>query len=151
MLPRAYRSAPRLLSKLPGPPVRDEEVQELVGRVRDALAKYHALEKKLSGEKARSQNLARMLRKQQNFTLHRQRLAALQCLTEQCPTPKPRPEKTLPARKTNQIRDPFRAFCERLLLQNRIWAQQREVKRLRREPPFDKTCQSRECFPSFLR
>ncbi|KJA13392.1 hypothetical protein HYPSUDRAFT_97665, partial [Hypholoma sublateritium FD-334 SS-4] len=26
---------------------------------------------------------------------------------------------------------PFHAFCERLLLQNRIWAQQREVKRLR--------------------
>lgn len=122
---------PKVALEAPRPAGRDEEVQELVGRVRDALAKYHALEKKLSGEKARSQHLARMLRKQQNFTLHRQRLAALQCLAEQCSTPKPRPAKLLPSHKTTEIRDPFRAFCERLLLQNRIWAQQREVKRLR--------------------
>ncbi len=121
---------PKVTLEAARPPGRDEEVQELVGRVRDALAKYHALEKKLSGEKARSQNLARMLRKQQNFTLTAS--AWLRCSASQNSAPPPNRGPKKPSRAQDQPdRDPFRAFCERLLLQNRIWAQQREVKRLR--------------------
>ncbi|KAF8966135.1 hypothetical protein BDZ97DRAFT_1639798, partial [Flammula alnicola] len=44
---------------------------------------------------------------------------------------------------------PFRAFCERLLLQNKIWAQQREIKSLRKNLESMKDANSSNAFQAF--
>jgi hypothetical protein len=74
----------------------------------------------------------RMLEKQRNFAHHRQRL-----LTYNRPATIPlillsHDKETRKLESNKGVRPSFTAFCDRLLVQNKIWKQQREIKVLRR-------------------
>lgn len=139
---------PKLVLETTESTERDEETKKLIRRVQDALAKFQSLERKLSTETARSNHLARMLQKQQNFSRHRQRLSAYKSSDLQG-SPKAISSETPKANKGEEIRDPFQAFCERLLLQNRIWAQQREIQRLRKSLDLVKDNNRSTAFQAF--
>ena len=75
----------------------------------------------------------RMLEKQRNFANHQQRLLAYN--PGLVPSPSILPSRNGEPSKLGSsggVRPSFSAFCDRLLLQNKIWKQQREIKGLRR-------------------
>ncbi|KAF9483719.1 hypothetical protein BDN70DRAFT_873574 [Pholiota conissans] len=108
---------PKVLVEIVESTEREEEAKRLIRRVQEALAKFQSLERRLSIESTRSNHLARTIQKQQNFSRHRQRLSAYRASELE--------------KKNKPISRPLQAFCERLLLQNRIWKQQREIQCLR--------------------
>ena len=76
----------------------------------------------------------RMLDKQRNFAHHRRRLLvynrpAIQVIPHILPS---HDRETRKLGSKRGVRPSFTAFCDRLLLQNKIWKQQREIKLLRR-------------------
>jgi len=75
----------------------------------------------------------RMLEKQRNFAYHRQRLLAYKPGLVTIPLILPSCDRESRRLGGNGGVGPsFTAFCDRLLLQNKIWKQQREIKVLRR-------------------
>lgn len=78
-------------------------------------------------------NRYRMLEKQRNFAYHRQRLLAYNPGLVTIPLNLPNRDREIRKLGSNGgVRPSFTTFCDRLLLQNKIWKQQREIKALRR-------------------
>jgi hypothetical protein len=83
-------------------------------------------------ERRQPKDRHRMLEKQRNFAHHRQRLLAY---NRPATIPLIIPSHDRETRKTGSnrgVQPSFTAFCDRLLLQNKIWKQQREIKVLQR-------------------
>ena len=103
-------------------------------RAQEVITEHRTRYKGVIKERQQQKDRHRMLEKQRNFAHHRERLLAYN-----------RPVTILPIlpsqshdRETRKlgsnrgVRPSFKAFCDRLLLQNKIWKQQREIKVLRR-------------------
>ena len=102
-------------------------------KAQQAITEYKTRDQGEIRESQQPKNRHRMLEKQRNFAHHRQRLLTYNSglLT----SPSILPGLDGEARKLGRNRGvgrSFTAFCDRLLLQNKIWKQQREIKVLRR-------------------
>ncbi|KAH9475241.1 hypothetical protein JR316_0012352 [Psilocybe cubensis] len=110
-----------------------EEIQRLTTRFHESLLKIEELDRTFQSEQVYSQHLSRSLQKRKNFARHRVRMQvyAAQHDTESDSPPRytaeTRPPTEAPARAVSA---PFTDFCEKLLYQNKIWKQQREIKNL---------------------
>ncbi|KAF5319237.1 hypothetical protein D9619_008700 [Psilocybe cf. subviscida] len=136
--------------------VREAQLRHVIDQVHEVLIKFQALEKKLSTEQARSTHLSRMLQKQKNFALHRQRLLAhnanvvqQQAAREPETGPEEKRPTSPPTTNGNEPKNPFEAFCQRIVLQNKIWAQQREIRALQKNLDEMKTKTSSSAFQAF--
>ncbi|KAF9039279.1 hypothetical protein BJ165DRAFT_378181 [Panaeolus papilionaceus] len=130
-----HSSTPSPPLALPAP-THDDDKDEIAQR---ALDECKLLSQKLKQERRRSAHLQRMIQKQRNFAHHRERLVA-QASQSASPSSEPTSSsRSVTPTQTQHAISPreqeasvaFTAFCERLLLQNRIWKQQREIKTLR--------------------
>lgn len=98
-------------------------IDRLSHRAHKVLSDFSRLEATISAEMLRSQRLCRTLEKRRNFAHHRHRLEAYNAHNSQGNTCNDRPKKG--------VSKPFQTFCQRLLLQNKIWSQQKQIKALR--------------------
>ena len=103
-------------------------------RAQEAITEHRTRYKRVViKERQHPKDRHRMLEKQKNFAHHRQRLHAYNPGLVTIPL-----SLSSCDRKTNKLASnrgvgpSFAAFCDRLLLQNRIWKQQREIRTLRR-------------------
>lgn len=97
-----------------------------------AITEYKTRDK--AGKKRQQcKDYHRTLEKQRNFAYHRQRLFAYNPRLVTIPLILPRRHgETRNVDSNKGVEPSFAAFCDRLLLQNRLWKQQREIKMLRR-------------------
>ena len=99
----------------------------------EVITEHRTKYKGVIKERQQPKDRHRMLEKQRNFVHHRQRL-----LANNRPAAIPlilpsHDRETKKLKKSNRgVRPSFTAFCDRLLLQNKIWKQQREIKVLQR-------------------
>ncbi|KAF8804041.1 hypothetical protein BYT27DRAFT_7194755 [Phlegmacium glaucopus] len=100
-----------------------------------AITGCNARAKGVIDERQQPTDRNRMLVKQRNFAHHRQRLLAYSPVLVTVPLILPGrggETRKLGSNRGVGVRPSFTAFCDRLLLQNKIWNQQREIKDLRR-------------------
>jgi len=98
-----------------------------------AITGYNTRLKGVIKERQQPTDRHRMLEKQRNFAHHRQRLLVYSPVTNPLILPGRDGEtRKLGSSRGAGVGPSFTAFCDRLLLQNRIWKQQREIKVLRR-------------------
>lgn len=88
-------------------------------------------------------------RQQTNFALHRQQLINHNAKAQQNKTHKAGPEARAPNNDNASSKNPFEAFCQRLLLQNKIRAQQREIRALQKNLDSMKKQTSSNAFQVF--
>lgn len=101
-------------------------------RVHEVITEHRTGYKGEIKERQQPKDRHRMLEKQRNFAHHRQRLLVY---NRPASIPLILPSHDRETRKLGGkrgVRPSFTAFCDRLLLQNKIWKQQREIKVLRR-------------------
>ena len=99
----------------------------------EAITEYKTRYKGVIRERQHRKDRHRMLKKQRNFAHHRQRLLAYKPGLVTIPLMIPSCDReTRKLSRNGGVRPSFTAFCDRLLLQNKIWKQQREIKALRR-------------------
>jgi hypothetical protein len=100
-------------------------------RAQDVIAEHRTRYEGVTKEWQQPKDRHRMLEKQRNFAHHRQRLLVFsRPATIPLILPNYDSEAKLGSKKG--VRPSFTAFCNRLLLQNKIWKQQQEIKVLRR-------------------
>ena len=110
----------------------DEKViYRLSHRAHKVLSDFDRLEANVSAEMMRSRRLCRTLEKRRNFAHHRHRLDAYSG----------KPQKG--------VSKPFETFCQRLLLQNKIWNQQKQIKSLRGSLDLAQSTSSSNAFKAF--
>lgn len=155
-LTQRAKSEPAKVENKEGITVREAELRHVMQRVHEVLIKFQTLEKTLSTEQARSTHLSRMLQKQKNFALHRQRLLAhnanvaqQRAARESERGPQEKRPASPPKTNGNEPKNPFEAFCQRIVLQNKIWAQQREIKTLQKSLDEMKIKTSGSAFQAF--
>ncbi|PPR04685.1 hypothetical protein CVT24_011902 [Panaeolus cyanescens] len=135
-------------------PVLDDDKDAIAQR---AVEECKLLAQKLKQERRRSAHLQRMIQKQRNFAHHRERLVAQ---ASQSSSTSPSPTRSSGTATPTQMKNEappkekeanvaFTAFCERLLLQNRIWKQQREIKTLRDSLSSSKSSTTSSAFQTF--
>ncbi len=137
----------------------DGKVHRLHHRARKVLGDFTQLEANLSTEMARSQQLCRTLEKRRNFAHHRHCLEVyrnVQVRKGANPLDSASPEQDVPAvpepdhePRAKGVSKPFENFCQRLLLQNRIWKQQKRIKTLQRKLEAEKTANGSSAFRAF--
>jgi len=129
----------------------DEKIRRLGEQSNMILSNFKELDRTLKSEGARSRTLVRTLVKQRNFAHHRQRLAEYttqQSVSSRSPNAHPSiPDSSKEAAKS--VGAPFTNFCERLLLQNQIWKQQKEIKVLQNSLDSMKANGSTNAFTAF--
>lgn len=135
-------------------------------RARKVLGDLTQLEANLSTERARSQQLCRTLEKQRNFVRHRHCLEVYhdgQVRKGTDPSDSARPGQGgpttcccqfVPAVPNRELRPkgvskPFESFCQRLLIQNHIWKQQKQIKTLQRKLESEKRANASSAFKAF--
>ena len=97
-----------------------------------AFTEHRKLYKEVIKERQHPKDRHRMLEKQRNFAHHRQRLLAYNRPATIPLILLSHDKETRKLESNKGVRPSFTAFCDRLLLQNKIWKQQREIKVLRR-------------------
>ncbi len=119
---------------------KEKVIHQLNHRAHKVLREFSQLEAKLSEELVRSSQLCRTLEKRRNFARHRHRLEVVdntrvrQSANLYISSPAwTKSVKSSPIRysRADGISKPFENFCQRLLLQNRIWKQEKEIKALK--------------------
>ena len=101
-------------------------------RAQEVITEHRSRFKRVTKERQQPKDRHRMLEKQRNFAHHRQRLLVYN-RPATIPLILPRRDRETRKLGSNRgVRPSFTAFCDRLLLQNKIWKQQREIKVLRR-------------------
>lgn len=131
------RPAPILNEPLDVPEAEDLVVRKLAVKARWVLANFKKLDDDLSAEERRSRHLARMLQKQRNFAHHRRRIGVYKTQRQLEASPPfdvvdgAVTTTTTTTKHPSGVSEPFNNFCERLLLQNKIWKQRREIKALK--------------------
>ena len=114
-----------------------EEVTHQLGhRAQRVLRDFSRLESILSEGLVRSGQLCRTLEKRRNFAHHRHRLEVENARVRQAYVSGPARRKSAKSASTcysraEGVSKPFENFCQRLLLQNRIWKQEKEIKALK--------------------
>jgi len=126
---------------------------------RKVLGDFTQLEANLSTEMARSQQLCRTLEKRRNFAHHLHRLEVfhnVQVRKGANSLDSASPEQDVPAvpgpdhePRAKGVSKPFENFCQRLLLQNRIWKQQKRIKTLQRKLEAEQTANASSAFRAF--
>ena len=108
------------------------ESHEHQPRAEEIITEHRTRYKGVIKERQQPNDRHRMLEKQRNFVHHRQRLLAYN-RPATIPLILPRRDRETRKLESNRgVRPSFTAFCDRLLLQNKIWKQQREIKVLRK-------------------
>ena len=101
-------------------------------RAPEVITEHGKRHKGVPKERQRPKDRHRMMEKQRNFAHHRQRLLVYN-RPATIPLILPSHDRGMRKSGSNRgVRPSFTAFCDSLLLQNRIWKQQREIKVLRR-------------------
>ncbi|PPQ77821.1 hypothetical protein CVT25_015315 [Psilocybe cyanescens] len=108
------------------------EIERLTTRIHQSVLKIEELDKRLLSEQAYSHTLSRALQKRKNFARHRVRMQAYtaQHDIESDSPPRYTAESTPVEAPAGAVSAPFTDFCQKLLYQNKIWKQQREIKNL---------------------
>jgi len=128
------RSSPIVNEPLDVPEAEDPAVKKLAVKAQQVLANFKQLDDSLSAEERHSRHLARMLQKQRNFAHHRQRIGVYKSQRQLEAPPQSdvvNGEMAMSKHSSGGVSEPFNNFCERLLLQNKIWKQRREIKALK--------------------
>lgn len=125
------RPSPIANEPLDVPEAEDPVVRKMAIKAHQVLANFKKLEDDLSAEERRSRHLARMFRKQRNFAHHRRRIGAYKSQQQPEASPQLNGAVTTTTKRPSGVSEPFNNFCERLLLQNKIWKQHREIKALK--------------------
>jgi len=127
------RPSPIVNEPLDVPKAENPADMKLAAKAQQILANFKKLEDGLSAEERRSRHLARMLQKQRNFAYHRRRIGAYksQRQLEAPPQFDVANEEMTMSKRASGVSEPFNNFCERLLLQNKIWKQRREIRALK--------------------
>jgi len=127
-------------------------VRKLAVKANEVLANFKKLDDNLSAEERRSRHLARMLQKQRNFAHHRRRIGVHKS-QQQLEAPLQfdivNGEVTT-TKHPSGVSEPFNNFCERLLLQNKIWRQHREIKALKNALHDIRVSDSSNAFKVFI-
>ena len=101
-------------------------------RAQEVITEHRTQYKGVIKEWKQPKDRHRMLEKQRNFAHHRQRLLAYNRPATIPLILKSHDGETRKLGSNRGVRPSFTAFCDRLLLQNKIWKQQQEIKVLRR-------------------
>ncbi|KIM34771.1 hypothetical protein M413DRAFT_450077 [Hebeloma cylindrosporum] len=128
------RPPPIVNEPLDIPEAEDPVVRKLAVKAQEVLANFKKLDDDLSAEEKRSRHLARMIQKQRNFAHHRRRIGVYMTRKQLEGSPQfdaMNGEATAMSGHPSGVSEPFNNFCERLLLQNKIWKQHREIKALK--------------------
>ncbi|PPQ68906.1 hypothetical protein CVT26_001843 [Gymnopilus dilepis] len=133
-----------------------EEIERLGGDIKESLLKIEEMKKSLAWEQSHSRYLSRTIWKKKNFARHRERLQAYQeahHTPEVDSPPRYTPRHTesvaVQTEKPTGVGAPFISFCERLLLQNKIWQQQQEIKKLKAALSCTKVDARKDAFQAF--
>jgi len=128
----------------------DEKIRRLGMQTHRVMADFKELDRRLSTEGVRSRQMVRMLVKQRNFVHHRQRLAeysSQQLVSSRSPSSAKADHSA--TETTESVSAPFTNLCERILLQNRIWQQQKDIKSLQNSLSSMKASSSSNAFQAF--
>jgi molecular chaperone GrpE (heat shock protein) len=123
----------------------DEKViDHLSHRAHKVLSDFSRLEANISAEVMRSQRICRTMEKRRNFAHHRHRLEAYNARHSS------QGNKTSCTNGQQKgVSKPFETFCQRLLLQNKIWSQQKQIKALRGSLGSAQSTNSSSAFKAF--
>jgi hypothetical protein len=125
------RQSPIVNEPLDVPDAEDPVVRKLAVKANEVLANFKKLDDNLSAEERRSRHLARMLQKQRNFAHHRRRIGVHKGQQQLESSQFDIVNGEVTTKHSGGVSEPFNNFCERLLLQNKIWKQHREIKALK--------------------
>lgn len=109
-------------------------------RAHKLLNDFSRLEANISAEMVRSRQLCRTLEKRRNFAHHRHRLETYNVRHG---------PHSCTQKSQKGVSKPFETFCRRLLLQNKIWSQQKQIKALRGSLDSAQSAQSSSAFKAF--